>query len=243
VESVYESALVNYLVSMARTVESALEGSIHALLAQDEKQASAVFLLEPRINEMEILIDEHAVRLLRSLPGDGGIPRPANGHAEETIRLVVSTLRINNDLERMGDMAVNIAQRVLALSKLKDVAAPDELQPMCGAVRAMVAKIMGALIHRNVSLALEVLESEDAVDGYRDRIFERLLAQAAGTPSHVASSLLYILASRHLERVADHATNIAEDVLYWVRGLDVRHGQAAELFRKPVPSAERSPED
>jgi phosphate transport system protein len=201
--------------------------SSEALLSRNEKLASEVFLTEPRINEMEKVIDEHAVRMLRGLLPDGETLR--GGLREEEIRLIVATLRINNDLERMADLAVNICQRVLSLAATPGAEAPPELAPMCTAVRAMMSKCLGALIYQNVTLANEVLESDDVVDQYRDRVFEQLLAAMTGHPMLVAPHVQYVLASRYLERIADHTTNIAEDVVYWVRGLDVRHGRALEL--------------
>jgi phosphate transport system protein len=108
---------------------------------------------------------------------------------------------------------------------------PAELEPMTTAVRAMVSKCLGALIYQNVDLATQVLESDDLVDRYRDQVFEGLLAGMTQNPAMAAPNLHYVLASRHLERIADHATNIAEDILFWVRGLEVRHGRAKQLER------------
>ena len=217
-EGIQQIALVNYLVAMARMVEGVVNRSIEALLERSEKLASEVFLTEPRVNEMEILIDEHAIRLLQL----GDLP-------EEEVRLIVATLKINNDLERMADLGVNICQRVLSLAPLTGVEAPPELAPMAAAVRAMVSKSLGALIFRNVVLANQVLESDDAVDQMRDQVFERMLAEMTENASLAAPNLHFVLATRHLERIADHATNIAEDILFWVRGLDVRHGRALAL--------------
>jgi phosphate transport system protein len=213
-EGILQAALTNYLVAQARTVESSVNRALWALLERDQKMASEVFLIEPRINEMEITIDEHAIKLLRR--GDLDDPE---------VRMIVASLKINNDLERMGDLAVNLCERTLSLSTMADVETPAELEPMTAAVRAMVSKCLGALIFQNVDLAAQVLESDDVVDAYRDRVFEGLLARMAADASQAAPSLQYLLASRNLERIADHATNIAEDVLFWVRGLDVRHGR------------------
>ncbi len=163
---------------------------------------------------MEMVIDEHAVRLLRE-----------KLIIEEEIRLVVATLKITNDLERMGDLAVNLAESVVSLRQMLPAIAPAELAPMGAAVRAMVGRALGALIFRNVVLASQVLESDDLVDQYRDQAFERLLAGMTQNPGQVAPNLQFLLATRHLERIADHATNVAEDIIFWVRGLDVRHGR------------------
>ena len=229
---VHLEILTNYLTSMARTVEMTVERAMAALLqpARSERQTpSEIFLLEPRINEMEIIIDDHAVRMLRA----------GNLSAEE-IRMVVATLKITNDLERMGDLAVNLAERIISLAEMPPVVAPPELEPMVAAVRAMIKKSLGALIFKNVVLAGEVLESDDLVDRYRDEIFERLLAGMRQEPADVDPSLQLVLASRYLERLADHATNIAEDIIFWVRGLDVRHGRAANLNTQAAPVTENS---
>ena len=151
-----------------------------------------IFLLEPRINEMEIVIDDRAVRMLR----DGRL-------TPEEIRQVVATLKITNDLERMGDLAVNIAELVMSLAEMHPVSRPPELEPMVIAVRAMVKKSLGALIFRNVVLAGEVLESDDLVDRYRDQVFERFLSTMSERPVDAAPNLQLVLASRYLERLAD----------------------------------------
>ncbi len=225
-EGVLQNVLVNYLVSQARTVESSVNRALWALLERDERVASEVFLTEPRINEMEILIDEHAIRLLRQ----GNL-------LDGEVRLIVATLKINNDLERMGDLAVNLSERAISLAGMGAVATPAELEPMTTAVRAMVSKCLGALIYQNVDLATQVLESDDLVDRYRDEVFEALLAGMTENPALAAPNLHFVLASRHLERIADHATNIAEDVLFWVRGLEVRHGRARYLEAEPQDAA------
>jgi len=217
-ESVFQGVLMNYLVSQARTVESSVSRALLALLNRNERLASEVFLTEPRINEMEIVIDEHAIGLLRQ----GNL-------TDSDVRLIVATLKINNDLERMGDLAVNLSERAISLAGMESAESPTELEPMTVAVRTMVSKCLGALIYQNVDLATQVLESDDVVDQFRDRVFEVLLAGIARDSAQAAPNLQFVLASRHLERIADHATNIAEDVLFWVRGLEVRHGRAKRL--------------
>ncbi|HXY78324.1 MAG TPA: phosphate signaling complex protein PhoU [Candidatus Acidoferrales bacterium] len=214
-EGILQTVLMNYLVSQARTVEASVNRALGALLNREERLASEVFLTEPRINEMEIVIDEHAIRML----GQGNLH-------ESEVRLVVAALKINNDLERMGDLAVNLAERSVSLATMGQVRIPEELEPMTLAVRAMVSKCLGALIYENVELANQVLESDDVVDQYRDRVFEVLLAGIAEDSAQAPPNLQWILASRNLERIADHATNIAEDILFWLRGLEVRHGRA-----------------
>src|SRR5215813_8279195 len=217
-EAVLYDTLVNYLISMARTVESAMNRALDAIVSLENPRTaslpSEVFLLEPRINEMEIVIDEHAVRLLRR-----------GSYTDDELRLIVSALKITNDLERIGDLAVNLAQRAISLRDMPGVQIPEELAPMAAAVRAMVSRSLGALIFRNADMAALVLESDDVVDKFRDTIFEKLLENMTQQAALVSPGMQFVLATRHLERIADHATNIAEDIIFWVRGLDVRHGR------------------
>lgn len=217
-EAVLYDALVNYLVSMARTVESAMNRALDAIIGFDNPRTAGlpgeVFLLEPRINEMEIMIDEHAIRLLRR-----------GSYTDDEMRLIVASLKITNDLERIGDIAVNLAERVISLREMPNAKIPEELMPMVEAVRSMVSRSLGALIFRNAEMATQVLESDDVVDQYRDQIFENLLQNMMQNVALVSPGLQFVLATRHLERIADHATNIAEDIIFWVRGLDVRHGR------------------
>ena len=216
VQTIYQDVLASYLISMARTVENSVEHALDALLhpslSRAQDLSSQVFLVEPRVNEMEMLIDDHAVRMLRTGLLD-----------DEEIRRVVASQKIANDLERIGDLAVNISERVISLSGMNVKGLPAELEPMSGAVRGMLGRSLGALIFRNVVLAGEVLESDDVVDRFRDQIFEHLLAEMKHEPSAVAPHVQFLLATRYLERIADHSTNIAEDVLFLVKGVDVRH--------------------
>src|ERR1051326_7749927 len=233
-ETVLYDTLVNYLISMARIVEGAVNRALEAIVSVDDPKATAltgeVFLLEPRINEMEIVIDEHAIRLLRR-----------GGFSDDEMRLIVCSLKVTNDLERIGDLAVNLAERVTTLREMPGTQAPAELEAMTQAVKAMVGKSLGALIYRNATMATRVLESDDLVDQFRDRIFEQLLEQMTQQTALVVPSMQFVLATRHLERIGDHATNIAEDIIYWVRGLDVRHGRGAGLAPVP-PSGEEEVE-
>jgi len=217
-EAVLYDTLVNYLVSMARVVETAMNRALDAIVGFDGAHTAAlpgeVFLLEPRINEMEIMIDELAIRLLRR-----------GAFNDDEMRLIVASLKITNDLERIGDIAVNLAERVISLRDMPDAKIPEELAPMAEAVRSMVSRSLGALIFRNAEMATQVLESDDIVDQYRDRIFENVLQHMTQNVALVSPGMQFVLATRHLERIADHATNIAEDIIFWVRGLDVRHGR------------------
>lgn len=227
-QAAYQMALMNCLISMTQTVEDTVNRALDALCCRNRpvasQLASEIFALEPHINDMEMVIDDHAVYLLHW-----------NNLPAEDIRLVVATLKITNDLERMGDLAVNIGERVISLVQMPPVEAPLELAPMAAAVRAMVSRSLGALTSRDTVLASQVLESDDVVDSYRDQLFERLLAGMIQNPGVVAPNMQFVLATRYLERIADHATNIAEDVIFWVRGLDVRHSRGRTLATDASP--------
>jgi phosphate transport system protein len=235
-ETVLYDALVNYLVSMARVVESAMNRALDAIVGFNNPRTAGltgeVFLLEPRINEMEIMIDEHAIRLLRR-----------GGYSDDEMRLIVAALKITNDLERIGDLAVNLAERVITLRDMPDAKMPEELAPMAAEVRSMVSRSLGALIFRNVEMATQVLESDDVVDRYRDQIFEKLMAKMTENVASVSPGMQFVLATRHLERIADHATNIAEDIIFWVRGLDVRHGRGLVVRAEPDQVRHGAPEN
>src|ERR1700751_4699596 len=155
-ETVLYDTLVNYLISMARTVESGMNRALEAIVSVDDPKVSAlvgeVFLLEPRINEMEIVIDEHAIRLLRR-----------GGFSDDEMRLIVAALKITNDLERIGDLAVNLGERGTSLREMPGSRAPEELEAMTQAVKAMMTKSLGALIFRNATMATRVLERDDLV--------------------------------------------------------------------------------
>ena len=211
-EGVFQTVLENYIVSQARTVEASVNRGLRALLERNERLASEVFLTEPRINEMEILIDEHAIRMLRQ------------GNLSDTdVRLIVATLKINNDLERMGDLAVNITQRALSLMREPPVKPLIDIPQMATLAEEMVRKSLDALVKRDEDLARSVLLSDDEVDRLRDAVYKELVAfmQEQSTTIPRAVDLMFI--AHNLERVADHATNIAEDVLFLVKGIDVRH--------------------
>ena len=234
-ETVLYDVLVNYLVSMARVVENAMNRALDAIIGFDNPKTAGlpgeVFLFEPRINEMEIMIDEHAVRLLRR-----------GGFSDDELRLIVAALKITNDLERIGDIAVSLAERVISLRESPEAKMPEQLIPMAEAVRSMVSRSLGALIFRNAEMAGQVLESDDLVDQYRDQIFETLMQKMTENATLVTPGMQFVLATRHLERIADHATNIAEDIIFWVRGLDVRHGRGLMVRTEPQEVAPQAQE-
>jgi phosphate transport system protein len=204
--------LRNRLLEMSGLVEAAISRSVLALVERDEGQAQQVLRYESRINQMEIEIDEFATRLL-------ALQQPM----ATDLRFLTAAIKINNDLERMGDLAVNIVERVLSLIHEPPVMPMIDIPHMAKRVESMVRKSLDAFVKRDADLARTVLLSDDAVDELRDAIYEELSSFIEKDPRKVREGINLMFIARNLERIADHATNIAEDVLYLVQGIDVRH--------------------
>ena len=200
------------LLEMGGVVEFAIRQSVHALVDRDEAAAQDVLRSEARINQMEIEIDDFAVRLLaRHQP------------MAKDLRFLTAAIKINNDLERMGDLAVNIVERALSLIRQPPVKPLIDIPQMSKLVDSMVRNCLDAFVKRDGQMARGVLLSDDAVDDLRDAIYEELVGFMKRDPTTISRSLDLIFVARNLERIADHATNIAEDVLFLAQGIDVRH--------------------
>jgi phosphate transport system protein len=139
------------------------------------------------------------------------------------LRFVLAVLKINSDLERVGDLAVNIAQRSLDLMQEPEVEVPVDIARMTTAVSTMVRRALESFLSAKAEVAQAVLEMDSIVDRMKDEAFVNLVTQMKNRPEQVRCCLDVLLIARSLERIADHATNIAEDVIFWVSGADVRH--------------------
>lgn len=200
------------LLEMAGLVESAVHGSVRSLTERDEALAQVVLRNEARINQMEIEIDDLAVRLL-------ALHQPM----ASDLRFLTAAIKINSDLERMGDLAVNIVERALSLMRQMPIHPLIDIPQLARLAESMVHKSLDAFVKRDPELAREVLLSDDAVDDLRDAMYHELVAFMQKDPSTISRALDMLFVARNLERTADHATNIAEDVLFLVQGVDVRH--------------------
>jgi phosphate transport system protein len=205
-------ALQNRLLEMAGGVESAIHSSVRSLVNRDEKEAARVLEHEERINSMEIEIDEHATRLM-------ALYQPM----AKDMRFLTAAIKINSDLERMGDLAVNVAERSLSLALQPPVKPLIDIPHMAALVESMVQKCLDAFVRRDGDVAREVLESDDAVDDLKDSIYNELMQFMESDPSTIRPAVDLMFVAHNLERIADHATNIREDVLFLVKGIDVRH--------------------
>ena len=200
------------LLEMSSLVESAIYRSITAVVQKDEALAREVLTNEARINQIEIDIDDQCVSLL-------ALQQPMAAD----LRLIIASLKINTDLERMGDLAVNIAQRALDLLDEPVVKPMVDIPHIAALVQSMVRKSLDAFVSRDDDLARSVLASDDAVDNLHRATFHELISFMEQDPSNIRQSISLLSVVRNLERIADHATNIAEDVLFLAKGIDVRH--------------------
>ena len=200
------------LLEMASLVEAAIFRSINAVVQKDKLLAESVLKEEARIDQMEIDIDDLAIKLL-------ALQQPM----AVDLRLITATLKINTDLERMGDLAANIAQRAIDLIQEPAIKPMVDIPHIAALVQTMVRKALDSFVNRDAELANSVLASDDAVDDLRTASFHELISFMERTRKNVPQSVNLLSVIRNLERIADHATNIAEDVLFYVKGIDVRH--------------------
>ncbi len=200
------------LLMMAGLAERAVHQSVQAVFEKDENLANRVLEEEPAINEMQIEIDDRVMQLL-ALQAPMAVD----------LRFVLCASRINSDLERIGDQAVNIAQSALRILRHPQVKPYVDLPRMSELAEGMVRESLNALVHGDADLAKSVLLRDDEVDHLRDQIFRELLTYMMENSAVVFPAFELILITKNLERIGDHATNIAEDVIYMVAGRDVRH--------------------
>lgn len=200
------------LLEMSALVESAVYRSVQGVVEKNAELAEQVIRNEARVNQLEIEIDDLAISIL-------ALQAPL----AVDLRLVTAAIKINNDLERMGDLSVNIAQSALALTKEPVIRPLIDIPHIAGLAQGMVRKALDAFVHRDAELARSVLASDDAVDNMRTASYHELISFMESNPQQVSQALYLLSVVRNLERIADHATNIAEDVLFLVKGIDVRH--------------------
>ncbi len=200
------------LLWMGGLAERAVHQAMEAVLEAQEEPAQRVLVEENAINELQIEIDDRVMHLLalqQLMAAD--------------LRLVLAVSRINNDLERIGDQAVNISEAALRIVRHPRVKPYVDLPRMSELAEEMVRDSLNAVVRRDVELARSVLTRDDQVDRLRDQIFRELLTYMMGDSSVVFPAFELILVAKNLERIGDHATNIAEDVIYMVEGHDIRH--------------------
>ncbi len=207
-----EFALLNEtLLEMGALVAHSIHRSVFSLIDKNRDYAHQVIRDEARIDQMEIQIDDLATSLIvREQP------------VARDMRFVVVAIKINTDLERMGDLAVNVVERSLALMD-KPLPHVVDFAPISSLVESMVLSALDSFIKRDVQIARGILTSDDAVDLARKQLEQQIVKIMQADPAAIPDALDYQIVGRSLERIADHATNIAEDVIFLVQGVDVRH--------------------
>jgi phosphate transport system protein len=205
-------ALKDKLLAMAALSQQALALSLEAYLTGDMTACDHVKEIEAAINAAERDVDEMAYDLLAKEQ-----PMAID------LRFILSVIKINGDLERIGDQATNIAQRTQSLSGAPHIALPIDIPDMGEKVGVMIRRAVQSLIEADARLAESVLAMDDEIDDMNRAVQTELMEVMQQHPEVSSQALNAIIVARNLERTADHATNIAEDVIFWVRGSDVRH--------------------
>jgi phosphate transport system protein len=200
------------ILRVGTLVEEAISKSITALINRDVQLAQRVAASDEQIDRMEVEVEEECLKIL-------ALYQPVAAD----LRFVVAVLKINNDLERMGDLAKNIAKRVAQLANGAPCELPPEIRAMAMQAQEMVKQSLDAVVQADPALARQVREEDDAVDEYRQQIRRKVLKGIVEHPENVENLLRVNSVSKHIERIADMATNIAEDVIYMVEGDIVRH--------------------
>jgi phosphate transport system protein len=200
------------LLGMSSLVETAIERSTNALTRIDPGAVGEVFDFEARINKCEIEVDDLAIKLL-------ALHQPMAAD----LRFIIATLKINSNLERMGDMSANIARCAGSLVDAPTLNSSIDIPRLAKLAQSMVRQSLDAFVERDVSLARLVLTSDDAVDSLRKSCDEELTVCMEEDRRRIPQAVKLFWVTRSLERIADHATNIAEEVLFHVQGIEVRH--------------------
>jgi len=200
------------ILRLGTLVEEAISKSITALINRNTHLAQRVMASDEEIDRMEVEVEEECLKML-------ALYQPVAAD----LRFVVAALKINNDLERMGDLAKNIAKRVSQLSTGEPCELPPEIRTMAMQAQEMVKQCLDAVVNSDPSLARQVREEDDAVDKARQEIRRTILQGIRAHPEKLENLLRINSVSKHIERIADMATNIAEDVIYMVEGDIVRH--------------------
>ncbi len=203
------------LLEMGGLAEDRVRASVEGLVSRDLGVVDRVLAGDGPINQLHIEIDNRCFTLL-------ALYQPM----AVDLRAIVSAVKINTDLERVGDLAINIAEAVTRYLKHAPVKELIDIPRMAGIAQAMLRDALDAYVRRDTAMAQGVLDQDDELDGLKTQVFRELLTYMLQDPTTIEPALDLILISRHLERIGDHATNVAEDVIFMVTAKDVRHHAA-----------------
>jgi phosphate transport system protein len=200
------------ILTLGAMAETAVRDATCAIEDRDEALAQNVIRNDDKLDEMEVQIEENCLKTL-------ALHQPV----AIDLRFIVAVLKINNDLERVGDLAVNVAERAAFLATQPPVDISFDFQAMARKAQEMLKKSLDALVNLSAQQAREVLVSDDEIDAMNRQMYLMVQDAIHAHPDQTGSLIHLLSASRHLERIADHATNIAEDVIYMIEGVIVRH--------------------
>ena len=217
------------LLEMASRAEEQIGLAVRGLKDRKVEMACEVLEKEEAINRLDIEIDQMSMRLL-------ALRQPM----ATDLRFITSAMKIGGDLERIGDLAVNIAERTMDLLKHPELKPLIDIPRMAELARKMVRDALNAFVNGDADLAQDVCQRDDQVDQLNDQIFRELLTFMMADPTTIPRAVDLILVGRHLERIADHATNIGEDVIYMVKGKTIKHHaeEGREALRKTCAADE-----
>lgn len=201
------------MLTLCALVEEDVQKAAKSVAERDASLAGQVIRQDVTVDQMEVEVEEECLKIL-------ALHQPVAAD----LRFVIAVLKLNNDLERIGDMAVNIAEQAQALAGQAPIEIPFDLTGMVKKAQAMLRKSLDALINRDEVLAREVLAADDEVDAIHRQMYGLVGKQVQAKPERTEALLRLLSVSRSVERIADNATNIAEDVIYLVQGQIVRHG-------------------
>jgi phosphate transport system protein len=207
-------ALKEQILAMGGLVDAQVGEAVNAMVARDLERATRVIEADRAVNQMELAIDERCIRML-------ALRQPA----ASDLRFIAAALKMVTDLERIGDLAVNMAERIAPLSEGTPLRAAEELPAMAAAAQRMLQDVLRAFIAGDAARAESVMAADAEIDAWSTRLVAEIMVVMTQDSKTVARGLATIFFAKHIERMADHTTNVAEMVVYLVRGLDVRHGR------------------
>ncbi len=209
-------SLKEQILAMGGLVDAQVTAVVKALVERDTERAVRVIEADRAVNQMEVAIDEQCIRML-------ALRQPA----ASDLRFIAAALKMVTDLERIGDLAVNMGERVAALTEEPPLRAVEELPNMTAAAQQMLHDVLEAFVAGDTAKAEGVMSADPEIDAWMVRLFSEVELVMGRDPTTVARGIATIFFAKHIERMADHTTNIAEMVIYLVRGLDVRHGKSS----------------
>jgi phosphate transport system protein len=215
-------ALREKILAMGNRLVDMIDQTMHALVERDSALAKEMIEFDHEINRLEVEIDEMSLNII-------ALRQPAAGD----LRFITLALKVTTDLERMGDLCVNIAERTLELNEEPQLKPYLDLPKMAEVTMSMIRDSLEAFLRRDDQLATQVMVRDDEVDQLNVQVFRELLTFMLEDPKTITRATRLIFISKYLERMADHATNIGEMVIFMVKGKDIRHMGIAEDKKKP----------